>query len=253
LSGDGRAVLVKKAMRGYEFLFKGYSTPLFRERWSLAIGHNRLATHGDVVDDNAHPFRLRAPSGMVYACHNGIVRRTEELVARFKVPTHSVDSHMALDAIARNAGSTEDSLVESITAVTAAIRASGSAFSFLYLDPKKRAVYAWRSPTRELELIDAGAGDLGAWACSEWNIFSGAWGLNRGMLGSLDKIRHFAAEPYVLYKLAHGKIRTMLRIGPPEKSDERSALRFWERKTDSLKTIERSLFGLSGADHVDRE
>jgi predicted glutamine amidotransferase len=67
---DNTKLFYKRALAGYDFIqTKTYNSIMMKNDPSVVLGHNRLATHGEVSDDNAHPFKDRH----IVLTHNGVV------------------------------------------------------------------------------------------------------------------------------------------------------------------------------------
>ncbi len=190
----------KKALSGIEFVRAGWTSLLFREKYSLAIGHNRYATAGEVNDRNAHPFAVPRSHGFALAAHNGIVGGKEAIAERFGVKNYPVDSEVYFRAISRRAAAGEKGLLDAIEEVTAFI-APRADFTCLWLEPAWRSLYFWRSKERPLSVFDARGLGLGRYLCSTVEIFSDAWGQIRGMLPSIKKVSCFEAKPYSIYRV----------------------------------------------------
>lgn len=78
----------------YDF-FSKYSDPMFY------IIHGRLATHGDVIDEHAHPLRIECSECDVdYVIHNGIVRRFNELREEHAYDGHEYNTNVDSEVIA---------------------------------------------------------------------------------------------------------------------------------------------------------
>ena len=191
----------KKALRGKVFVSRGHCSFLFKNKYGIALGHNRFATAGAVTDRNAHPFAIRmGPQKWNFGIHNGIVGGKEEIAREYGVRNHDVDSAVALAAIGK-LQSQGHQVVEAIDEVTNFISPQAD-FAFAYLNGEEKAVYLWRSSDRPLVIIDARKLGLGRWFCSTTEIFCTAWNLLRGALGDLRKVSKFDAKPYRLYRVA---------------------------------------------------
>jgi len=63
-------LIYKRALPGYDFVHtKMYNAVIDRTDTLAVLGHNRLATHGTICDDNAHPFKDKH----IILTHNGVV------------------------------------------------------------------------------------------------------------------------------------------------------------------------------------
>ena len=195
-----RCFLVKRSLRGKEFVAQGHARLLFKKDYGIALGHNRYATSGRINDRNAHPFGVRVNGGWNFGVHNGVVGGVKSIARRYGVGKTSVDSEAAFRAIARLQNRGLD-VVDAIDDVTESISRDAD-FAFAYLNTAENALYLWRSPDRPLVVLDARKLGLGRWFCSTEEIFRKAWELLAGALGDIGKISCFEAYPYRLYRCA---------------------------------------------------
>lgn len=68
--------IYKRALPSYDFMFTpGYTSALAFTRPVLYMGHNRAATRGSVINENAHPFEV----GNIVLAHNGTLTNKHSL------------------------------------------------------------------------------------------------------------------------------------------------------------------------------
>jgi len=209
-------LIKKKALRGKEFVGRGFTEFLFKSNYSLALGHNRLATTGKVTHRNAHPFGVRINDGWCFGVHNGVIRGQEAVVKKYGIEEPDVDSEVVFWAIAKMVNEGRD-LSEAIIDITKYINPT-SDYAFAYLDTQERDIYLWRSEGRPLVILDARKLKLGRWFSSTKEIFTNAWQPLRGAMGPISKITYQDAKPHRLYRLREsGVLQVVTDIQVPPK------------------------------------
>lgn len=95
----GKAKIFKALGKPWDRLFsmKRYQTAVNSIDVDLLLGHNRAATVGKVVPENAHPFRCEH----VYGAHNGTLRNSHKLKDRLKfdVDSEGLFHHIAHEGL----------------------------------------------------------------------------------------------------------------------------------------------------------
>jgi len=233
IQSDNECLIQKKALRGKDFVSKGYTDFLFKKRYGLALGHNRYATTGAVNDRNAHPFGTRVANGWNFGVHNGIVGGKEKIAESYGIPEPEVDSEIVFRAIAKMQNSGMD-VVDAIENITEFISADAD-FAFAYLDTKERTTYLWRSPERPLVILDARRLGLGRWFCSTKDIFATAWSNLRGSPGDIRKVTYFEAIPYRLYKVIFDDVYEVEPIRDLRRKSRREEKKFFDFREDDYR------------------
>lgn len=134
---------------------------------NVGIAHTRWATHGMVVDENAHPFL--SCNGEYALVHNGILENYLELKKELQTKGHkftsTTDTEVLVHLIEEKMKHQKNGdLVEAITLVS---QEAKGAFTFLLLNQKTKAIYAFR---KDSPLI-IGLGEDGFYASSDITSF----------------------------------------------------------------------------------
>lgn len=75
LTADGRHEILKSAVSAHDFIIKKPFVEALKIPSLATIGHCRWATHGEIKQANAHPFRF----GSIVGTHNGVVNNVNKL------------------------------------------------------------------------------------------------------------------------------------------------------------------------------
>jgi len=199
-----RSKLIKRAIKGSEFVSQGNAEVLFKVPFTMALGHTRHATKGVVNDRNAHPFPLKinikGGEQWDFGMQNGTVGKAAKVAKEFKVKEADVDSETCLNAIAaqKTKGVSLDKAIDKVVDFIS----MEADFAFAYIDSVHETLYLWRNLGRPLSIIDARPYGMGRWFCSTKEIFLAAWGTLRGFLGDPKDLEFFEAYPYRLYKVS---------------------------------------------------
>lgn len=144
--------VVKLAQRGAEFVDnKEFTTALARKNYVL-IGHNRYATQGAIVDENAHPFEFQN----VIGAHNG------SLAWGWKTSFHDslnrvVDSEAIYSEVNHSDAATMWPKLKGAAALT-------------WLDKRDNSLHFLRNKERPLFFTTANKGETIIWASEPWMI-----------------------------------------------------------------------------------
>ena len=104
-------------------------------QYMMIIGHNRKATHGTKVDDNAHPFW--SDNNKIVLVHNGMVSNQKDFCTKA-----SVDSEAVCNALA-----VADDPKDVLKLVT-------GAFAFIWYNTAEKKLYFIRNETRPLWIVE---------------------------------------------------------------------------------------------------
>ena len=128
--------VVKAALNSTEFVqtrqFSRFANEMYQQ-YKMVIGHNRAATKGKIIGENAHPF----VEGKITLVHNGTIRNQAELNADVEVDSHAI-THALNDNDAAKA-------LESIN----------GAFALVWYDSEAKTLNLARNAERPLVLVEA--------------------------------------------------------------------------------------------------
>ena len=127
--------IVKQAIDPQTFMkneaYKNWANkvPQFR----AIVGHNRKATSGSIISNNAHPFK----EGNIVLVHNGMLFNSKEINKEVDVDSHALCHSFA-----------EKGAKETLQGVY-------GAFALVWYDIKQQEMYLWRNDDRPLALVEA--------------------------------------------------------------------------------------------------
>ncbi len=148
---DGEMNLAKEASAAHDFRKdKEYKSLLNQayQRGRAMIGHNRAATKGTIIDENAHPFVV---DDRITLCHNGTLWGDHRKLANV-----DVDSHAIAHVIHDNGDDVEKALQQ-----------VNGAFALIWHDFKNNTLNFIRNTQRPLHFVEVPSGWI--WA-SEANM-----------------------------------------------------------------------------------
>ena len=190
--------IMKKGIRGRDFLVRGHADFLWEERFNFAFIHVRYMTSGEQSDRCSHPFGFRIKGIWHFGMHNGVFDNDlcRRLSKNFGCSLADVDSETFFWALQelQNKGK---NLKEAIAEVTEFISAEGE-FAFAYMAPE--AVYLWRSEARPLSIFDFRKANLGRWFASTKTMMEDALKIS-GI--KAEEGVYYEIKPFKLYKLGH--------------------------------------------------
>lgn len=190
--------IMKKGIRGRDFLVRGYADFLWQRKFNFAFIHVRYMTSGEQSDRCSHPFGFRVKGIWHFGMHNGVFKDElcEKMSKNFGCSVADVDSETffwALQELQKKGKSLEEAIAE----VTKFISAEGE-FAFAYMSPE--AVYLWRSEGRPLSVFDFRKANLGRWFASTPTMMEKA--LEISGVRAKEGI-DYEIKPFKLYKLRH--------------------------------------------------
>ena len=181
---EGNMDMAKEASPSFEYrtdeAYKVLQRTAF-QRGRAMIGHNRAATKGSVVDENAHPFVV---DDRITLCHNGTLWGDWAKLSDKKV---DVDSH----AIAHKIHECDDDVEKALQQVD-------GAYALIWHDFKHNTLNFVRNAQRPLHFVETQNGWL--WA-SEANML--AWILARYTFKAEGPISELGAGTLVTYDFSN--------------------------------------------------
>jgi len=92
-----KVTIEKSLLAAYDFVTIGKVQPIFSQVLKCLIGHNRAATKGTIIEENAHPFQ----HGHITGVHNGTLT-AQHLLAdykKFDVDSSNIYHHMSIHGV----------------------------------------------------------------------------------------------------------------------------------------------------------
>lgn len=173
----GNVGIAKDAVTAENFLktkeFKDIRSHMFREGWAL-VGHNRKATRGEIVNDNAHPFW--DDNEKLVLVHNGSYYGDHRKLADTTVDSEAITKHLAGHI---------DNYAEGLRKVNAA-------YALIFYDTENKKLNIIRNNDRPLWQVET---DYAYFFCSE------PWMLHGVIARNGNKVKEKAAEldPHTLH------------------------------------------------------
>ena len=157
--GVGKDPIVEKELDGPDNLWNFGDSQLFDTRGvskisrRVAIGHNRAATVGKVVKENAHPFTF----GHITGCHNGSLEYWDELEKDDNDQRFDVDSKAIFQTIARKG-------------IEHTWKSFYGAAALVWWDSEQETLNFIRNSERPLYMAYSANKDILLWASEDWMI-----------------------------------------------------------------------------------
>lgn len=151
LSSFGLLGVYKEAVNSIEFLSSKKSAGAFYGVSRILLGHNRAATKGKIIDENAHPFTY----GNITGAHNGTLNSWATLLdgKRFDVDSQAVFHHMSEEGVTDLWG-----------------KLNGAA-ALTWIHKKRNSINFLRNEKRDLHYTYSKDGKTLFWASEPWMLY----------------------------------------------------------------------------------
>lgn len=151
MSSSGIFKVAKDATNAYDFLNTKEAKEPFYGVLRALMGHNRAATKGKVVAENAHPFTY----GNIIGAHNGTLNRWNNLLdgSKFDVDSKAIFNHIAEEDVA-DLWSKLD-----------------GAAALVWMNKEEKTVNFLRNSKRELYYTTSTDGKCFFWASEPWMMY----------------------------------------------------------------------------------
>lgn len=177
LSTFGGVTVCKQAVNSIEFLAGKKPNAAFYGVNRILLGHNRAATKGKVVDENAHPFVY----GDIIGAHNGTLNAWAGLLdgKTFDVDSKAIFNHMSEEG------------------VTDLWKKLNGAAALTWIHKTRKTINFLRNSKRELHYTHSKDGKTLFWASEPWMLYValGRAGLEHGEIFEFKTNTHYEFSP----------------------------------------------------------
>lgn len=150
LGNEFKTAVFKDKLNAVDFMdLKGFSD-LMAKKHHILLGHNRWATRGAIVKENAHPFEF----SHIIGAHNGSLNSQYSL---FEQDKYDVDSQAAFSELNKNG-------------VTSLWGKLNGAAALTWIDKRDNTVHFLRNKERPLWFATANKGRTLIWASEFWML-----------------------------------------------------------------------------------
>lgn len=193
MSSKGKFTIAKDAENAYTFLNTKEARKPFEGWLKILMGHNRAATKGAVVAENAHPFEY----GNIIGAHNGTLSYWGNLLdgGKFKVDSQAVFYHMSEESV--------EDLWKNLNGAAALV----------WMNKKDKTINFLRNDKRELAFTTTTDGKTFFWASEPWMLMVAC--AREGI--DIEKPVMFTTNVHYELHVADGKLDMKVRELEPYK------------------------------------